>query len=574
MFQTVIRDVNFLHPAGRRCRFRNASFTSWTTKRHSPATLIMHHRSMDDVRRQPFDVEGVKRDGLDIDLARVEGAGFDALTAEDLYRLKMHGICSQRTPGLHMFRIRIPGGSITAAQLRGLAATSQTYADGSAHITTRQNLELHSVPTNRLRATLDGIGKVGLTTRGTCGHTFRNVMGCSLTGICPDEVVDTGATVRALHDFYLARADHYNARLPRRLNVYVAGCASCMAHAQINDLGFVGTSRGSEAGYQLWCAGSLGSNPRLAHLLFGFVPAEEVVVVAEAVTDVYCEHGFRDRPAKARLKFLLEEWGVDRFANAVLARIHALRPSSRVARNGVLSVLGPDRRAQGSHQGVFLQKQGGYVRVEARVPLGDLTAVHMDVLASLAEAYGDAVVYLTREQNAELHWIRHENAGAVTACLEEAGLRARGAGSLVDVQVCAGTEWCVWGIGDSRGLAADIEGALADVAADDPAAEPLRVHISGCSHGCAQHQVSDVGLSAVSVRGEDGSAEGFEVFAGGRLGADPQVARRLGKVPLSDTSAEVIDLLRTYLRERSEGEDFASFFERSGRRVGSGRGER
>lgn len=524
---------------------------------------------MGDIWRQKFDVEQVKRDGLDIDLERVEREGFEALTPEDLYRMKMQGICSQRTPGLHMLRIRIPGGRVAAAQLRELAATSEAYADGSAHITTRQNLELHSVSTNDLRTALGAITKLGLTTHSTCGHTVRNVVGCSLTGICPDEVVDTRATVQALNDFYLARSGDYNTRLPRRLNVYVAGCASCMAHAQINDLGFVGTRRGSEAGFQLWCAGSLGSNPRLAHLLFGFVPAEEVLVVAEAVTDVYCEHPFRDRPAKARLKFLIEEWGEDRFAEAVLERIAELRPGSCVARNASLTVLGPDRRPRGAHSGVHMQRQGGYVRVEARVRLGDLTGIQMDVLASLSEGYGDAMVYLTREQNAELHWVRHGNAHVVTSALQDSGLFPRGAGSLVDVQVCAGTEWCIWGIGDSRGLAADIEDALAEVVVDEPSAEPLRVHISGCSHGCAQHQVADVGLAAVSVRDGDGTTEGFEVYGGGRLGADPTVARRLGKVPLAETSPEVIDMLRAYVRERSDGEDFASFVERSGRRVGS-----
>jgi sulfite reductase beta subunit-like hemoprotein len=517
--------------------------------------------------RQKFDVERVKREGLDVDLERLERDGYDALTPEEFYRLKTWGVCSQRTPGLHMIRIRVPGGRIGSGQLRGIGALSGEVADGSAHITTRQNLELHSVPSERVRDALDGVAHLGLTTRSACGHAVRNIVGCTLAGICADEVLDIRPTVQALHEFFLSRAEHYNARLPRRLNVYVAGCATCMAHAQVNDLGFVGTRVGGRVGFQLWCAGSLGSNPRLAHLLFGFVPEEEVCAVAEAVTDVYCAHGFRDRPAKARLKFLVDEWGPARFAETVRARLAEIRPATQVRTNGALPVVGPDRRRRGEHDGVLPQRQPGYVRIEARVPLGDLTGAQMDVLASLADASGDGAVYLTRQQNAELHWVHTDQAQAVVEALAEGGLRPRGAGSLVDVQVCAGTEWCIWGVADSRGLARDIEGALGALVDATPDAEPLRVHISGCSHGCAQHQVADVGLAAVGVRDTEGAGEGFEVYGGGRLGRDPVAARRLGKVPFDATSSTVIDMLRGYIADRLPGEDVPAFLDRTGRRA-------
>lgn len=518
--------------------------------------------------QQKIDVEQVKREGLDADLERLEREGYESLTPEEFYRLKTWGVCSQRTPGLHMIRIRIPGGRIGSGQLRGIAALSAELADGSAHITTRQNLELHSVPSASVRRALEGVTRLGLSTRSACGHTVRNIVGCTLAGICADEAFDIRPTVGALHEFYLSRAAHYNARLPRRLNVYVAGCAGCMAHAQVNDLGFVAIRRGGEEGFQLWCAGSLASSPRLAHLLFGFVPAGEACAVAQAVTEVYCEHGFRERGAKARLKFLVEEWGLDRFAAAVLDRLREIRPDSRTLRSGPLPVLGRDRRPRGGHSGIFPQRQPGYARAEARVPLGDLDGRQMETLATLADGYGDGAVSLTREQNAELHWVRVDSIGAVAAGLAGVGLRPGGAGSLVDVQVCAGTEWCVWGVGDSRGLARAIEGALAETVSDEPDAESLRVHISGCSHGCAHHQAADIGLVAVSVRDGDGTGEGFEVYGGGRLGRDPVAARRLGKIPLAQTETEVVSLLGEYLRERLPGEGLPEFLERTERRAG------
>lgn len=517
--------------------------------------------------RQKIDVERVKREGLDADLVRLEREGYESLTPEEFYRLKTWGVCSQRTPGLHMIRVRVPGGRISSVQLRGVAEVSARHADGGAHITSRQNLELHSVPSREVRKVLDGLARLGLTTRSACGHTVRNIVGCTLAGVCADEAFDVRPTVDAIHTFYLARASHYNARLPRRLNVYVAGCAGCMSHAQINDLGFVATNRGDEPGFQFWCGGSLASNPRLSLLLLGFVPVEEAVAVCEAVTDVYCAHGFRERPNKARLKFLIEEWGEERFAAAVLERLREIRPGSRVSREGE-PLVGRDRRPAGGHRGVFPQRQAGYVRVEARVRLGDLDRSQVEALATLADAYADGHAYLTPEQNAELHWVRAESAPIVVEALEAAGLTPRGAAGLVDVKVCAGTEWCVWGVGDSRGLAGGIEESLAGVVASDPEAEPLRIHVSGCFHGCAQHQAADVGLEAVRSSAGAGSEEGFQVYAGGRLGVDPASGRRIGRVPLERTSETVIGLLRRYLSERQPGEGLEAFVAREGIRVG------
>ncbi len=515
--------------------------------------------------RQKIDVERVKREGLDVDLERLEREGYEALSPEEFYRLKTWGVCSQRTPGLHMIRIRVPGGRITSNQIRGIRALSAEVADGNAHITTRQNLELHSIPSRSVRRALNGIAVLGLATRSACGHAVRNIVGCTLTGICPDEAFDTGATVRALHDFYLERAATYNARLPRRINVSVAGCAGCMSQAQVNDLGFVAVRRDGEPGFQLWCAGSMASSPKIAHLIFAFVPADEAVAVAEAVTDVYCAHGFRDRPSKARMKYLLAEWGEDRFAEAVLTRLREIHPSARTTREGPPPVLGTDRRPSGRHGGVFAQRQPGFVRVEARVPLGDLDGPQMDAIGDLADRHGDGLVWLTREQNAELHFIAELDAPIVVEALRAARLRPEGAGGLVDVQVCAGTEYCIWGVGDSRGLARDLEGALSSIVATDAAAESLRVHVSGCSHGCAQHQAADVGLAAVSVRdGERGVSEGFELFGGGRLGVDPEPGRRLGKVPARVAPTVLVRFLARYVAEREPGESFSGFLERTG----------
>jgi len=516
--------------------------------------------------QQRIDVERVKREGLDVDLDRLEREGYDSLTAEEFYRLKTWGVCSQRTPGLHMIRVRVPGGRIEADRLRGVANLSARLADGEAHITTRQNLELHSVRSRRVREVLEGAAALGLTTRSACGHTVRNIVGCSRSGVCAREPFETRPTVVAIHDFFLANAARYNSRLPRRLNVYVAGCDGCMAHAQVNDLGFVATARDGRPGFQLWLGGSLASNPRLAHLLFDFVPADEVLAVTEAVADTYCENGFRDRPAKARLKFLIEEWGEERFTAAVLERLRELRPETAVSAGTEPGVLGGDRRLAGGHAGVEPQRQEGLFIVEAHVLLGDLTGWQIETLAGLATELADGALYLTREQNVELHGVAAEHVERVADALATVGLPARGAGSLVDVQVCAGSEWCVWGVGDSRGLARGMSADLASLVEAEGCAEPLRVHISGCAHGCAQHTAADVGLHAVVMRdAERNQVDGYEVHAGGRLGRDPVHGRRVGRVLGVEAGAATAGILARYLRERLPREAMPEFVERVGR---------
>ncbi|MDB5063636.1 MAG: hypothetical protein JWM18_70 [Chloroflexi bacterium] len=516
--------------------------------------------------QQKIDVERVKREGLDVDLDRLERDGYASLTAEEFYRLKTWGVCSQRTPGLHMVRVRVPGGRIEAGRLRAVAALSERLADGEAHITTRQNLELHSVPSQKVRQVLEGVVELGLTTRSACGHTVRNIVGCSRSGICAAEPFETRPTVVAIHDFFFRNAARYNSSLPRRLNVYVAGCDGCMSHAQVNDLGFVATTREGAPGFQLWLGGSLASSPRLAHLLFDFVPADEVLAVTEAVADTYCANGFRDRPAKARLKFLIEEWGGERFTAAVLERLRELRPDTGVSAGTTAEVMGGDRRPLGAHAGVAPQRQEGLFMVEAHVPLGDLTGWQVETLAGLATEFGDGALYLTKEQNVELHDVATGDLDRVCDALAAVGLPARGAGSLVDVQVCAGSEWCVWGVGDSRGLARTMERELAPLVEAEAGAEPLRVHISGCSHGCAQHAAADVGLSAVAMRDADRNLiDGYEMFVGGRLGHDPVTARRVGRVLGERAGVATTGIIARYLRERLPGEAMPDFVERVGK---------
>jgi sulfite reductase beta subunit-like hemoprotein len=372
--------------------------------------------------------------------------------------------------------------------------------------------------------------------------------------------------VAAIHDFFFRNAARYNSSLPRRLNVYVAGCDGCMCHAQVNDLGFVATTREGAPGFQLWLGGSLASSPRLAHLLFDFVPADEVLAVTEAVADTYCANGFRDRPAKARLKFLIEEWGGARFTAAVLERLRELRPDTGVSAGTTAEVMGGDRRPLGAHAGVAPQRQEGLFMIEAHVSLGDLTGWQVETLAGLATEFGDGALYLTREQNVELHDVAAGDLDRVCDALAAVGLPARGAGSLVDVQVCAGSEWCVWGVGDSRGLARTMERELAPLVEAEAGAEPLRVHISGCSHGCAQHAAADVGLSAVAMRDADRNLiDGYEMFVGGRLGDDPVTARRVGRVLGERAGMATTGIIARYLRERLPGEAMPEFVERVGK---------
>ncbi len=508
--------------------------------------------------QQRPNVEQLKAEGdLDVDFDRIVRNGYESLTGEDYYRLKTWGVCGQNTEGVHMMRIRIPGGVATSGQLERIASLSEEHADSTLHLTTRTNIELHGVPTGKLLAVMEGLHDVGLTTRAACGHTIRNVLSCPAAGICAEEVLDTRPWVQAVHDAVIARAADHCTRLPRRLNISFGGCGDCARQAQVNDIGFVAVpGPGREPGFSVWIAGSLATSPRVSMLLCSYVPAEHAVDVVEAIIDIYAEHGFRDN--RARLKYLVEEWGIERFREAFAARFSELSGAEAVFGEPAM----PPDPEESAIAAVLQQRQSGRFRVRVGVSLGDLTPEQARTLARLASEEGDGRVRFSPEQNAEIAWVAETKIARVLAELSSVGLAAFGTGDISDVRACPGTTHCVLAVSDSQGIASEIGDMFRAEPQIDEEVKRMRIHVSGCPNSCAQHQASDIGLAGCRVKVGGEIREGYQLFVGGRLGQRVRMADRVGRLPADEVNRAIVVLVDLYLTSRMEKEAFPDVVER------------
>lgn len=262
------------------------------------------------------DIPGAKRRGLAVDFTRLAAEGDGWLQPEDRYALKTYGVCAQEQPGVFMIRNRIPGGVLLADHARGLARLGRIYGHDWLHLTTRQDVEFHWVEDRRVPEVLERVARLGLSNRSACGHTMRNVMCSEDAGVSLDEPFDCLPDATAVSDALLARSAEMNCKLPSRVNLAFGGSPRCREDALLNDGAFVSVVVDGEMGYELWGGGSLGKAPRLAVKLADFVPRAEALAAAEAIFDLFIEHGAFDTPAKGRLKFVLDDLGEAEFRTA------------------------------------------------------------------------------------------------------------------------------------------------------------------------------------------------------------------------------------------------------------------
>jgi nitrite reductase (NADH) large subunit len=508
-----------------------------------------------------MDTPRIKSEGLEVDFERYRREGFSVIPPEDLYRLKTYGYCSQKQEGYFMRRIRVPGGEITASQLEQVAHLAEEYG-GWVHLTTRHNIELHWTQVENSEKVDNALKDVGLTTRSACGHTFRNITACEQAGICENEIIDVRPWVKIVHNYVIDNSPFLNRKLPRRLNVYFAGCGNCRAFARLNDIAFVavwGKYQGAVIpGFEIWVGGSLGAKPHLSHKLLDFVTPEQALPAVQTITEIYTRHGYVKGNANPRLKVLIDEWGFDRFKEEFLS-LFSYR-SIPLEISGVLNACDLENKNNGSisEDGIYPQQQKGYYRVVVRVPLGELTSKQTLALCRLSLEYGDGRLIVTKQQNLEFQWVKKEKLLKLLKALREIGLSPKGAGSILDVQACSGTTFCIWGVSDSQGTGDMLIRHITEKKyMEDEEVRKIRIHISGCPNSCAQHQVAEIGLS--------GSNGKYFLYLGGHMNG----GARVGMVVRSNIAPEEINLtldtiIDLYLRMREEKESFAVFVERVG----------
>jgi sulfite reductase (ferredoxin) len=502
-----------------------------------------------------------------------------------------------------MIRVKIPQGVLNADQLRALAGVAEEYSRGFGHITTRQNVQLHFVKLHDAEPAMRRLAEAGLTTREACGNSVRNITACQFAGVAADEPFDVTPYAEALTRFLLRH--RLSSSLPRKFKIAFEGCSRDHIKLTINDIGWLARLQDGARGFRVYIGGGTSTMTSAATVLFDFLPAAEMLNVAEAVLRVFHARGDYQHKQRNRMKFLIKAMGWPAWRaefDDALAAVRAeggnplrfetepaadepapdwARPeppaiddiarrvdSARLRGPGIL----PARRtvadhgaayARWAHTNVRPQKQQDFASAIVTVPLGDLSGAQFRVIADLARAFGDGTVRVTAVQDLVFRWVRREDLPALYESLAAAGLGLPDADSIADVTSCPGAESCKLAVTQSRGLGQAVEQHLRERPGLIEMARDLDIKVSGCPNGCGQHHVATIGFQG-SLRKVDGRAvPQYFIQVGG--GIDPErttFGRLAAKVPARRAPEALERLVRLYAAEKADGESALAFFRR------------
>jgi sulfite reductase (ferredoxin) len=498
------------------------------------------------------------RDGLDCleDIIRYAREGFSSIDPEDLdVRLRWYGLYTQRPQedGLFMLRVKVPNGTLTSEQLETLGRLSVAYARNTGDVTTRQDVQFHNVRIEDVPAIFEELARVQLSTSGACGDITRNVTGCPLAGIDAAEFIDAEPLVRAVHGHFLDNREFSN--LPRKFKITVSGCSLYCTGHEISDIGLVALRRpDGRVAFDLWVGGGLGSKERFADRLGAHVPAGEVVEVCRHICALFRDHGNRDSRARARMKFLLEEWGPRRFREELERRL------GRALTDGdAPSVPVTANRA---HVGIHPQKQRGLYYAGAATRRGLLPGTQMIAVAELARRHGGGRVRMTTAQNFVVLDVPEGERDTLAAALAALDLLVEPSSFRTGTIACTGKQFCKLAVTETKDRASELIEHLERVLPGFNV--PLRISVTGCPNSCAHYQVCDIGFVGDFINTPSGKREAYRVYLGGHLGDGYAFGRELQrKIPAEEIKYYVERLARTYLARRNgAGDSFQAFIAR------------
>ena len=490
-------------------------------------------------------------------------------------------------PGMQ--RIKLTFGGLTPEQMEAHADIAEEYSDAVCHITTRQDIQLHYVHIEDTPDLMRRLAAVGITTREACGNAVRNVTACPKSGCCGTEAFDVTPYALACARFLLGHRDTQD--FGRKFKVAFSGCRDqgC-AYTGFHDLGYIaavrpGADGKQQRGFSVYVGGGLGPVPYQASLLSEFTPEAEMLPIAQAVSRVYARHGEKKNRGRARIKFLVANWGIEKFRAEVEAERQkmpheeawiswldqvptwheqALKPTGALSQNTEGNAGFQAWRETNAQP----QKQAGYVIATIKLPLGDITSWQLRQLADISRRINGGHARTTVEQNILLRWVAEADLPDLYRELQRIGLAEAGANTIQDVVSCPGTDTCKLGIASSRGLAATLSERLKEKAHTmDPDVRDLRINVSGCFNSCSQHQIADIGFYGVSRKIDNALVPHFRVVLGAhRENNAREFGQTFGPVP-SKRIPEFIDRLTGfYLAERKPDERFPDFIQRLGKK--------
>ena len=515
--------------------------------------------------------------------------------SDDVFRVMRlnNGIYGQRQGGTNqMVRIKLPAGTITPEQFEVMADLSSEFSRGWGHITTRQNIQFHFVDLKRVPDLLRRIADVQLTTREACGDTVRNVMACHLAGACPYEKMDVTPWAEAVYRHFVRNP--IGQRLPRKFKVNFSGCSTDCGQAMFNDVGVVATTRtledGSvEPGFRVYIAGGLGATPHPALALEDFTSREDLLPTIEATLRVFEQTGNRDNKLRARLKWVVDQLGIDEVRRRVVKIRHTLPASSswpggippevltagdapagriaegevsQVGQSTIINFTSSDPFRRWENASVIRGAANGTVSAIAYAPLGDITAAQFRALANIQRHF-KSDVRLSNRQNVVFRSLQPSQMRELYDMLDAIGMAKPGAELARDVVACPGADTCNIAVTQSRGLADAIgqkleEEGLAEVGG-------VRINISGCTNSCGQHHASDIGFFGAERRAHGQSLPGYQMLLGGYVGEEQiHFGEKALRVPAKAAPEAVARVVRRFAGERAAAETFQAWLARSG----------
>jgi sulfite reductase (ferredoxin) len=496
------------------------------------------------------------------------------------------GVYGQRQAGVQMIRIKIPFGKLSARQLVRIADISDEYASSTLHATTRQDIQIHYVSLDRTPELWAKLEEEEITLREACGNTVRNITASHWAGIDPNEPFDVSPYAYEMFKYFLRNP--VCQEMGRKFKIAFSSAEHDSAFTFIHDLGFiplVKTENGVEKrGFKVLIGGGLGAQPYLAQVATEWLEEDRLMPFTEAVLRIFDRYGERKRRHKARLKFLLEEIGLEELLRLASEEEKALKVKTyQINRESVkpatpqpidkkyefpASILEDKTYQDFASTNVFKQKQEGFVAVSVRVPLGNITSDIARKFAKIAEEFSAADdIRITIQQNYLLRFVRPEALPALYLALKEIGLHAAGADSTADITACPGTDTCNLGISSSTGISKALEKVIHEEFPDLIRNNDIKIKISGCPNSCGQHGIASIGFHGSSLKSKSGLIlPALQVLLGGRVEANGngKIADKVLKIPSKRGTDALRLLLRDYENNALEGEYFSYYYERQG----------
>ena len=509
------------------------------------------------------------------------------------FRLRQ-GVYGQRQSDAQMLRVKIPGGILTPEALEALGELAEKYAPlKKGHVTTRENIQFHSLKLEECGDAIRLIGEEGLSTREACGNTVRNVVGSPTAGVCHDEVFDVTPYLAAYVRFAVRHPLTQN--FPRKFKTSFTGCVDHDSVASsIHDLSYIGQVREEggvqKRGFKVMVGGATSIMPRLGQVYSDFVPVEDYLRVAEAIWRVFDKAAMlRKNRMMARIKVLIDRIGFDDFKEQVDEELKSIGPIDPTPLMNVEEIYRetPPKPPEGSTNGqepppeyfhwkntnTLEQKQPGYYVAYVKLPLGDIYAHQFPLIADIVRRYTGGGARTTQEQNLALRWVPEGYLYDVWKALKGIGLVDAEAHTITDVVSCPGTDTCKLGITSSMGLGRAIRDELAswNGLLEDPLVNKLHIKMSGCPNGCGLHHIANIGFHGAAIKGPSGvQIPAYELFLGGNYGGKKHEDTRFGqrlpgvKVPAKRVPQVIKHIAGFYKENRLDGEEFNQFIDRLG----------